>query len=159
MSASSASGEPIGHQPEADHRADGKHRAERRAPPRASPLPRGIGRAAVRAMRGVDIGVVPHVERAGGAGADGDADQRGDGEHRMHRARRRDEPDQRGEHHEEHHPRLHQREIVGDVAAGIGFERFRLVTGYATSAMPHSLDCSAALPVSRRAIQCVPSLI
>ena len=41
----------------------------------------------------------------------------------MHGARRRDETDQSGEHHEEHHPRLHQREVVGDVAAGLGFDR------------------------------------
>ncbi len=80
--------------------------------------PRGTGRAAVRVMARVDIGVEPHIERAGGAGAGGDADQRGDGEHRMHRARRGDQPDQSGEHHEKHHPRLHQRDIVGDVAAG-----------------------------------------
>ena len=56
--------------------------------------PRGTGRAAVRAIWRVDIGVVPHIERAGGAGAGGDADQRGDGEHRMHRARRRDQADE-----------------------------------------------------------------
>ena len=43
--------------------------------------------------------------------------ERGDGEHRVHAAGRGHEPDQRGEHHEEHHPRLHQREIFGDVTA------------------------------------------
>ncbi len=59
-------------------------------------------------------------KRAGGARADGDADERGDGQHGMHGARRRDEPDQRGEHHEEHHPRLHQREIFGDLATAVG---------------------------------------
>ena len=45
--------------------------------------PRGMGRLAVRCMQRVDVGVVPHVERAGGAGADGDAEERDDGEHGM----------------------------------------------------------------------------
>ncbi len=71
---------------------------------------------------GIDVGVVPHVERAGGTCAGGDADQRGDGEHGMHGARRRHQPDQRGEHHEEHHARLHQHDKVGDVAACRGIE-------------------------------------
>jgi hypothetical protein len=55
--------------------------------------------------------------------AGGDADQCGNGQHGMHGARRRHHANQRGEHHEEHHPRLHERDIVGDVAAGIGFKR------------------------------------
>ena len=86
----------------------------------------------------VDIGVVPHVERASGAGAHGNAEERGDGEHRMHVARRCDEPDQRGEHHEEHHPRLHQREIFGDLAAFGGGQDFGLASRL-TSVMRHSL--------------------
>src|SRR5450830_438814 len=36
----------------------------------------------------IDVGVVPHVERAGGAGADRDAEQRGEGGERMQRAGR-----------------------------------------------------------------------
>jgi hypothetical protein len=39
-------------------------------------LPAGIGRLRVRDHDLVDVGVVPHVERAGGAGADGDAQDR-----------------------------------------------------------------------------------
>ena len=62
----------------------------------------------------VDVGVVPHVERAGGAGADRDAEQRDEAEHRMQVPGRDHQPDQRREHHERHHPRLHQREIVAD---------------------------------------------
>ena len=100
--------------------------------------PRGIGRAAVRAIA-ASISASYHMLSApDGAGAGGNADQRGDGQHGMHRARRRHHPDQRGEHHEEHHPRLHQRDIVGDVAAGIGSSAV-VVTGYATSVMPSLL--------------------
>ena len=62
----------------------------------------------------VDVGVVPHVERAGGAGADGDAQQRGKTDHRMDVAGRDQKPDQRGEHHERHHPRLHQLHVIAD---------------------------------------------
>ena len=51
--------------------------------------PVGIGRRAVRVIMRVDVGVVPHVERAGGAGADRDAEQRGEADHRMQRGRAR----------------------------------------------------------------------
>ena len=79
--------------------------------------PRGIGRLAVRCMQRVDVGVVPHVERAGGAGADGDAEQRDDGEHGMQLPGRQHHADQRREHDERHHARLHQRDEVADAAA------------------------------------------
>ena len=61
---------------------------------------------------GVDVGVVPHVERAGGAGADRDAEQRREADHRMHVPRRDQQADQRREHDERHHPRLQQRDVV-----------------------------------------------
>ncbi len=136
------SGDPIGHQPEAEHRAQRQHHAERARFLRAHQSARDRARGGARHLR-VDIGVVPHIERAGGAGAGGDADQRGDGEHRMHRARRRDEADESGEHHEEHHSRLHQRDVVGDVAAGLGFDRsgpYRICD----VSHAHSLDCREA---------------
>ena len=75
-----------------------------------STRPAGIGRRAVRVITRVDVGVVPHVERAGGARADRDAEQRGEADHRMDVARRDRKADKGGEHHERHHPRLHQRE-------------------------------------------------
>ena len=62
----------------------------------------------------VDVGVVPHIERAGGAGADGDAEQRRERDHRMHMAGRNRQPDQRREHYERHHPRLEQRQVIAD---------------------------------------------
>ena len=74
--------------------------------------PAGIGRRTRARHHGIDVGVVPHVERAGGAGADRDAEQRREADHRMHVARRDQQSDQRGEHHERHHPRLQQRDIV-----------------------------------------------
>ncbi len=36
----------------------------------------------------VDVGVIPHVERAGGAGADGNAEDRDEADHRIDMARR-----------------------------------------------------------------------
>ena len=50
--------------------------------------PIGTGRRAVRVITRVDVGVVPHVERAGRARADRDAEQRGEADQRMQRARR-----------------------------------------------------------------------
>ena len=79
--------------------------------------PRGMGRLAVRCMQRIDVGVVPHVERARGARADGDADQRDDGEHGMQVARRQHQAGQRRKHDERHDARLHQRDEVADAAA------------------------------------------
>ena len=56
----------------------------------------------------VDVGVVPHVEGARGAGADGDGEQRDEAEHGMDRAGRGDHAGQRREHDERHDARLHQ---------------------------------------------------
>src|SRR5262249_1017753 len=43
----------------------------------------------------VDVGVVPHVERARGTGADRDAQKRGEADHRMDMSRRDHDTDQR----------------------------------------------------------------
>ena len=77
--------------------------------------PAGRYRAPRRARHhGVDVGVEPHVERARRPGADRDAQQRREAQHRMQMAGRHHEADQRREHHERHHPRLHQRHVVAD---------------------------------------------
>ena len=85
--------------------------------PAASPAvmrPRGIGRPAVRVISASMSASYAHIERAGGAGADRDAEQRGQPDHRMHMAGRDQEPDQRREHHERHHPRFHQFDVIAD---------------------------------------------
>ena len=56
--------------------------------PKASASPRQHPARRYRPARrarhhGIDIGIEPHVERAGGAGADRDAQQRGETDHRM----------------------------------------------------------------------------
>jgi hypothetical protein len=65
----------------------------------------------------VDIGVVPHVEGAGGPGTHRDADERDDADDRMRLHRRQQHADQRREHHERHHARHHQGDEVADAAA------------------------------------------
>jgi hypothetical protein len=68
----------------------------------------------------VDVGVVPHVECTGGAGADRDTEQSGQRDHRMHVAGSDVKPDERREHHERHHSRLHQFDVIaGSGDAGL----------------------------------------
>ena len=73
------------------HREHGEHQAEgqRRRPPCTRPA--GTGRLRGAAHQGVDVGVVPHVERARGAGADGDAEDGHDRQDRVHGAPARDQ--------------------------------------------------------------------
>src|SRR5262249_40601927 len=54
-------------------------------------------------------------ERAGRAGADRDADERRKAEHRVKMAGGEQQADERGEHHERHHPRFHQGDEVRDL--------------------------------------------
>ena len=69
-----------------EHQAEGQRLAGRMRPA-------GIGRLAVRVITRVDVGVVPHVERAGGAGADGDRQDGDEAEQRIDGARRGDHAD------------------------------------------------------------------
>ena len=68
----------IDQQAEHDHRERPPASARRPAPRPARHGPIGIGRARGARHQRVDVGVIPHVERAGGAGADRDAEQRGE---------------------------------------------------------------------------------
>ena len=80
-------GHPVDQHAEREHRADGEHGAEGQCLLGRDPAARdGARRRALHV--GVDVGVVPHVERAGRAGADGDAEERDGGERGMQRARR-----------------------------------------------------------------------
>ena len=60
----------------------------------------------------VDIGVVPHVEHAGGAGARGNAEKGDETDEWIEVTRRNQQPDQCGEHDKRHDSRLHQRDQV-----------------------------------------------
>ena len=137
---------PVQHQAHAEHGAHGENCAEGARLVGADPAFRHRPPRGPRHAR-VDIGVVPHVQRTSGAGADGNADERGDGEHRVHVSRRGDEPDERGEHHEEHHPRLHQREIFGDLTAFGGGQDLRacVETGFGHALLTQEWRRSRAL--------------
>ena len=78
--------------------------------------PAGIGRPRVRFIDRVDVGVVPHVERTSGAGADSDAEERDGAKHRGEPARRGSHADERREDHQRHDARLQERDVVLDVA-------------------------------------------
>jgi hypothetical protein len=102
-----------------DEDAERHHREERQNHAEGHRFRRGDASARDRPVcgarhQGVDVGLIGHVHRARGAGADRDAEDRGEGQDRMEMAGRDHEADQRGEHHERHHPRLQQREIVAD---------------------------------------------
>jgi hypothetical protein len=73
---------------------------------------------AVRPIICVDIGVVPHVERAGCATADGDRQDREEADHRIDLAGRHQQADERREDDQRHHTRLEQREIIARIAVG-----------------------------------------
>ncbi len=112
----------VDHQAEEDDREAREHQAEGQ---RLAGLDAARRNRAVRGARHhrIDVGVVPHVERAGGAGADRDASQRKERQHRMEMTGRDHHPDQRREHDERHHPRLHQRQVVagaGHARLGVG---------------------------------------
>ena len=104
--------QPVRHEAERRSRTRRRAAARSRAPRRAPTRPAGTGRERVRAHHGVDVGVVPHVQRARCACADSDREQRHGGDERVHRARRDQQSGQRREDHERHHPRLEQCEIV-----------------------------------------------
>ena len=134
VKASSAPATQIDHQA---HDDDGEHReqaaeAERFAGRDAPLRDRTVGRAG---HDGVDIGFVGHIERAGRAGADGDAQKRREADHRMDMDRRDHEADERREHHERHHPRLEQREIIAD--GGDARLKTRVVAQCRHLASPH----------------------
>ena len=76
--------------------------------------PAGIGRLAVRVITRVDVGVVPHVERARRAGADRDARMAIEADHRIECAGREHAGRRGGEDDQRHHARLQQRDIVAD---------------------------------------------
>jgi len=111
VKASSPAATPVHQQPKERDRKSGERQPEARGFPRRDAPPRNRAHGRPR-HHGVDVGVVPHVERAGGAGADRNAQERDKPDQRMQVSRRNHQPDQRGEDDERHHPRLQEREII-----------------------------------------------
>jgi hypothetical protein len=109
----------VGRQPHHHHRADRQRDAIGQCGVRRDAA--GRHRAVARAAHlRVDVAVVPHVDRAGRAGGDGDAQHGGEGEHRMQMAGRHQQADHAGEHHQREHARLEQHEPVAQARLGRG---------------------------------------
>ena len=106
-----ARGEPVGGQTHQHDRRNRQHdpepegRASLDAPVRDGPLGRPP-------HDGVDVAVPPHVDGARGPGCDGDAQHRGQRQHRVQMARRYQQADVAGKHYQRDDPRLEQREPV-----------------------------------------------
>ena len=76
----------------------------------------GGQRAALRPLHlGVEVGLIPLVERARCARAQRNAQDRGEADHRMDRNGRREHAAQAGEYDEAHHARLGQRKEIAPV--------------------------------------------
>ena len=94
-------------------RADRKRPAEaQRVAARDRPI--GMGRVAVRVISAIDVGIIGHVERAGRARADRDAEQRREGRDRIDMPGATTMPARAREDDKRHHARLQQREEVAD---------------------------------------------
>ena len=82
--------------------------------------PAGKGRAEVRRIS-ASISRSYHVDGACRTGADCDAQHRYSSQHRVETSRRHRQPDETGEDHERHYPRLQDLDIVRN--AGLGGPR------------------------------------
>ena len=136
-------GDPIGHQPQAKAPSPAPAPCRTSALPPGLTNPRGTGRAAVRAIW-ASISASYHILSAPEAPAPAamqiSAAMASTGCIEPGAATR---PTRPGEHHEEHHARLHQRDVIGDVAAGLGFDRSGPCRICDVS-HAHSLDCREA---------------
>ncbi len=108
------SGQMIGGKVHQDDREDGQSDAE--VERRLAGHPAGRKRAAGGPLHlGVEIGLIPLVERPGRPRAKRDAQHGGKAQHRVNRHRRGEQAAQPGEHHQAHHARLGQREQVAPI--------------------------------------------
>ena len=64
----------------------------------------------------IDIGVVPHIQRAGGSRPHGDAQQGSKSGYRVQVAGSDRKAHKRREHNERHHPWLHQCDVIADLS-------------------------------------------
>ena len=113
-------GEQAGRKP-VDDQAEGRHREHRQEQAEGK---RGFRRNPARGNRPfrgpahhqVDVGVVPHVERAGRATANRDRKNGNEADHRMDLAGSHQHANQRGEDHQRHDTRFQQREEIARIA-------------------------------------------
>jgi len=106
-------------------REDGQDRENEAERERLARLHAARGNRTLRgaAHQRVDVGVVPHVQRAGRACAHGDGEQSRETDDGMGGLGRDHHAGERGQHDKRHHPRLEQREVirrarVGDARGG-----------------------------------------
>ncbi len=104
-------GQKIGGKPHDGDRGHREHDPEAERIARRNP-PRRDGTAPGAPHQRIDIAVIPHVDRSRRAGADGDGEDGGKGEHRVEGDGRDEEADRSGEDDQSHHPRLEQGEPV-----------------------------------------------
>ena len=71
----------------------------------------------------IDVGVVPHVEHAGGASSGGDGKDCNGPKQRIQVTRRNHQANERGEHRKQHHARLHERDEIGQTRGQAGPRR------------------------------------
>ena len=132
--------DPVHEHAHRHHGEDGEDRAEGGRLARGD-APGGNRAAQCARHARIDIRVIPHVQRAGRARADGNAEKRGKADHGMDAARRNGDADKRGEDHERHHARLQQlEEIARGSRAAIGQGSFAFV---ADRRIGHELDLSS----------------
>ncbi len=105
----------IDHRPHDQNRGERQHCAEDQGGAGLD-VAAGDGPLAGAQHLAVNIGVVPHIYRARGPGAHGDAEQRHDGQSRMHAAWRQHQSDQGRKDNQAHHPGLQQGQIIGPKA-------------------------------------------
>ena len=117
-----AGGQIAGGKAEREHGKQREDDAERRGF-LARDAPGRNGARDGAAHQPVDIGVVPHVERARCAGADRDRDQRCNRQHGVMMAGRNHHADERREDDQRHHTRLQQREVIAQRCRGGLLER------------------------------------
>ena len=72
---------------------------------------------------GIDVGVVPHVEHAGGASSGGDGKDCNGPKQRIQVTRRNHQANERGEHRKQHHARLHERDEIRQTRGQAGPRR------------------------------------
>ena len=102
----------IGDEAQSPDREAGEDEAERQRLAGREIRPFGIGRLLVRRITASISEIVPHVERAGRARADRDAQQRRKSDDEIDRMRREQNSGERRDDHKLHHARLDERQII-----------------------------------------------
>ncbi|QTK79393.1 hypothetical protein AT6N2_C1689 [Agrobacterium tumefaciens] len=135
--------EPVDRKTENDHRKSGQRQPEGERLARRDAA-RGNRPSSGAAHHRVDIGIVPHVERAGCTGANGDAENGDDAQNRIDVTRRQHEAGKGREDDERHDARLQQFEII----ACAGFRKSGALCAQYVAIVDngHVLSCFLQMP-------------